>query len=69
MIRSIKIKEVDDPLLDKVKGTYKASFPPCERRKFEEVSPRFLPSALSRRRSQDRIARNGIWGEGSSEQI
>lgn len=23
MIRSIKIKEVDDPLLDKVKGTYK----------------------------------------------
>lgn len=37
MIRSIKVKEVDDPLLDKVKGTYKASFPPCERRKFEEV--------------------------------
>lgn len=37
MIESVKINEASHPLLNEVKRTYTDSFPPCERRKFEEV--------------------------------
>lgn len=37
MIESSKISGVNDPLLSKVKHTYRSSFPPEERRKFAEV--------------------------------
>lgn len=37
MIESIKIYGANDPLMNKVKHTYKSSFPPEERRKFAEV--------------------------------
>lgn len=46
MIERIKIEGINDPLLSKMKHTYKTSFPPEERRRFAEVEELLVENPL-----------------------